>query len=145
MFKPTRGGEEAVDVAVVAQILAPVLRAREKDGSSVLDLCGDPDARVCTDPDEILMVCVDISASMGLQTDFDEIVDETEEEDDSGMDSLYSEDDIDAESEMSDSPPEYHPDESHSDGTVSAEAGTFDEAKRKGTLRLDVCEAITKK
>ncbi|QDS73995.1 hypothetical protein FKW77_008649 [Venturia effusa] len=70
IFRPTRGGEVAIDPAIVAQLLVPILGLREADGSAILDAIGDPTERRLEIPEEILMVCVDCSASMGDPTGF---------------------------------------------------------------------------
>jgi hypothetical protein len=73
MFRPTRGGDETVDVAIITQLLAPILEQREADGTSVFDLFGGPNKRKSGAPDEILMFCLDCSVSMSRTTDFEEI------------------------------------------------------------------------
>jgi hypothetical protein len=78
LFRPTRGGEVAVDVAIVAQLLSPILAAREADGSAILDALGDPTERKLEVPDEILMICVDCSASIGDATGFYDVTTEYE-------------------------------------------------------------------
>jgi len=75
MFRPTQGGEETVDVAIITQLLAPILELREADGTSVFDLFGGPSKRKSGSPDEILMFCLDCSVSMSKATDFEEIRD----------------------------------------------------------------------
>jgi hypothetical protein len=76
IFRPTRGGEETVDVAIITQLLAPILEQREADGTSVFDLFGGPNKRKSGAPDEILMFCLDCSVSMSKASDFEEIRDE---------------------------------------------------------------------
>jgi hypothetical protein len=84
IFRPTRGGEVAIDIAIVAQLLSPILALREADGSAILDALGDPTERKLEVPEEILMICVDCSASMGDATGFyDVTTDDTT--DDEGM------------------------------------------------------------
>lgn len=70
IFRPTRGGEMAIDLAIVAQLLSPILALREADGSAILDAIGDLTERKLEIPEEILMICVDCSASMAIRRDF---------------------------------------------------------------------------
>src|SRR2546421_10713601 len=79
VFCPTRGGECTIDIAIVTQLLKPILASREADGSAVLDSIGDPIRRRIEDPDELLMICVDCSASMREPAGFEDItLEETE-------------------------------------------------------------------
>ncbi|KAF2087739.1 hypothetical protein K490DRAFT_41720 [Saccharata proteae CBS 121410] len=69
-FRPTKNREEPVDVALTTQSLAPIIQQREKDGTTVYDSFGVGERRAITDPDEILMICVDTSRSMMEASDF---------------------------------------------------------------------------
>lgn len=60
----------AFDPAIVAQLLSPILALREADGSAILDAIGDPTERKLEIPEEILMICVDCSASVEDSTGF---------------------------------------------------------------------------
>jgi len=73
IFCPTRGGECTIDIAIVAQLLKPILASREADGSAVLDSIGDPIRRRIEIPDELLMICVDCSTSMREPAGFEDI------------------------------------------------------------------------
>jgi len=80
IFRPTRGGEHLVDVSIITQLLEPIMKGREADGTSVLDSFGGSQTRKFGVPDEILMLCVDCSASMGGKSDFIDITDSYETE-----------------------------------------------------------------
>jgi ubiquitin-protein ligase/uncharacterized protein YegL len=73
IFCPTRGGECTIDIAIVTQLLTPILASREADGSAVLDSIGDPMRRRVEVPDELLMICVDCSTSMREPAGFEDI------------------------------------------------------------------------
>ncbi|KAI5197083.1 hypothetical protein E4T38_08189 [Aureobasidium subglaciale] len=53
----------------VEQQLAPFLRLYEADGTNVFDILGSSQTRPLDEPDEIVMFCVDCSASMSASTD----------------------------------------------------------------------------
>ena len=72
LFRP-KSGEETIDAAVVEQLIAPILRTYEADGTAVFDALGGAAVRRLQAPDEILMFCVDCSASMRKATDFTEV------------------------------------------------------------------------
>jgi uncharacterized protein YegL len=76
IFRPTKGGEVNVDVAIITQLLEPILAAREQDGTLVFDLFGEGTKRKDQTPEEIVIFCVDCSRSMSNAADFDEIIDE---------------------------------------------------------------------
>jgi hypothetical protein len=78
-----KGGEETIDVAIITQLLVPILEQREADGTAIFDAFGAGFQRKFKAPDEIIMVCVDCSSSMSEDTDFMEIQDSDSEEDDS--------------------------------------------------------------
>jgi U-box domain len=89
IFRPMKGGEETIDVAIITQLLVPILEQREADGTAIFDAFGDGFQRKFKAPDEIIMVCVDCSSSMSENSDFMEIRDsdsEGDESDDSDMD-----------------------------------------------------------
>ncbi|KAL1881945.1 hypothetical protein Daus18300_000999 [Diaporthe australafricana] len=66
-------GEETIDPSVIEQLIAPIIKEFEQDGSAVFDAFGGAEVRRLQDPDEIIMFCVDSSASMGGETDFREV------------------------------------------------------------------------
>ena len=66
-----------IDSAVIEQLIAPILQSYEADGTAVFDSLGGAAVRRLQAPDEILMFCVDCSASMREPTDFDEVNDDT--------------------------------------------------------------------
>ena len=76
LFRP-KHGEESIDSAVVEQLIAPVLQRYEADGTAVFDAFGGAAVRRQQRPEEILMFCVDCSASMRQDTDFEEVNDES--------------------------------------------------------------------
>ena len=76
IHRPTQGGDKTIDPAVVTQLIAPILRLRAADGTAVLDAPGDAAQRKIESPDEILMVCVDCSASMSESAGFRDMVEE---------------------------------------------------------------------
>ena len=75
LFRPQHG-EEAIDSAVIEQLIAPILQTYEADGTAVFDTLGGAAVRRLQAPDEILMFCVDCSASMRGATDFEEVNDD---------------------------------------------------------------------
>jgi hypothetical protein len=87
IFRPTKGGEETIDVAIITQLLVPILEKREAEGTAIFDAFGDGFQRKFKTPDEIVMVCVDCSSSMSENTDFMEIRDEDSEDEDHAEDS----------------------------------------------------------
>lgn len=72
IFRPLHGAESP-DIAIVEQLIAPILLKYEADGTAVFDASGGSFARRLEAPDEILMFCVDCSSSMRETTDFNEI------------------------------------------------------------------------
>lgn len=76
LYRPTRGGDSTIDPAIVTQLIAPILASRQADGSGVFDAPGDVAQRKIETPDEILMVCVDCSASMSEGTGFVDMVED---------------------------------------------------------------------
>jgi len=70
MFRPTSPNEEeAVDVSIITQLLEPKLALRKADGSIVFEAYGDSQ-RMLTAPDEVTMICVDLSSSMSERCGF---------------------------------------------------------------------------
>jgi hypothetical protein len=80
VFKPLTGITEAPDAAVVEQLIEPIIKTYEAEGTSLFDAFGGAATRKLEAPDEILMFCVDCSASMRQATDFAEVNDDGEEE-----------------------------------------------------------------
>lgn len=85
MFRPACG-EEHVDIAIITQLIAPILEDRVKDGTDVFDsFCGGS-KRKQIKPDEIIMFCVDCSKSMHDPSDFEELAEIDSEESNSEKD-----------------------------------------------------------
>lgn len=76
IYRPTRGGDTTIDPAVVTQLIAPILTTRQADGSAVFDAPGDVTQRKIETPDEILMVCIDCSASMSSNAGFIDMIED---------------------------------------------------------------------
>lgn len=70
-FRPL-SGEEAVDVSVVTQLLVPILKHRKADGTEVFEAYGNYHRQI-KDPDEAVVVCVDLSMSMNSRCGFVDI------------------------------------------------------------------------
>jgi hypothetical protein len=73
VFRPLTGVTETPDAAVVEQLIEPMLKVYESGGTSVFDAFGGATVRKLEAPDEILMFCVDCSASMQKESDFTEV------------------------------------------------------------------------
>ena len=73
VFRPLTGTTETPDAAVVEQLIEPIIKTYESEGTGVFDHYGGAAVRRLEAPDEILMFCVDCSASMWKETDFAEI------------------------------------------------------------------------
>lgn len=58
------------------QLIEPIIKVYESEGTGVFDSCGGAAVRRLEAPDEILMFCVDCSASMRQATDFAEVNDD---------------------------------------------------------------------
>ncbi|ROW08830.1 hypothetical protein VMCG_02985 [Cytospora schulzeri] len=71
IFRPQHG-EETIDPAVLEQLIAPIIKEYEKDGTAVFDASGGAEVRKMQNPDEVLVFCVDSSSSMGWPTDFED-------------------------------------------------------------------------
>ncbi|KAK7946998.1 uncharacterized protein PG986_011319 [Apiospora aurea] len=69
LFRPCRG-EEEIDVASLEQLVAPILRAKQDDATATSDQYSGATAKRLLAPDEILLFCVDTSASMSRYTKF---------------------------------------------------------------------------
>lgn len=106
IFRPQHG-EETIDPSVMEQLIAPIVKTYEQDGSAVFDAYGGTQVRIMQDPDEIIskssgmstgrvfstcclmccsmsdtnirmaVFCVDSSASMCGITDFSEVNEES--------------------------------------------------------------------
>ncbi|KAH6866487.1 hypothetical protein BKA58DRAFT_403368 [Alternaria rosae] len=74
MFRPGCAEEEeaAVDISIITQLLEPILTQRRADGTIVFEAYGDY-YRKLTTPDEITMICVDLSRSMAHHCGFVDI------------------------------------------------------------------------
>lgn len=68
MFRPL-SGEEGVDVSVITQLLVPILARRNADGTAVFEAYGSHHRQV-KEPDEAVVVCVDLSQSMNERCGF---------------------------------------------------------------------------
>jgi len=90
IFRPTSGGEVAVDVSIITQLLVPILERRECDGTAIFDAFGTGLERKFNAPDEIIILCVDCSASMGEDTDFAEIREDDYDSDESTVSETWS-------------------------------------------------------
>lgn len=90
IFRPTRDGDADVDVSVIAQQLVPVLASKAADGTDVFDCFGE-NRRQLTPPEEIIILCVDCSASMGNPTDFRDIIEDSTND---GSDSFHQNSDV---------------------------------------------------
>jgi hypothetical protein len=73
VFRPLTGTTETPDAAVVEQLIEPIIKTYESEGTGIFDHYGGAAVRRLEAPDEILMFCVDCSASMRKETDFAEI------------------------------------------------------------------------
>ena len=79
VFRPVAAVEEAIDVNIVAQLIEAHIEARKVDGTLVFDLFSESAGLKEVTPTELLMVCVDCSASMNRGSAFlDEIGDAAE-------------------------------------------------------------------
>ncbi|EME80089.1 uncharacterized protein MYCFIDRAFT_177070 [Pseudocercospora fijiensis CIRAD86] len=74
IFRPMHG-EETMNPPVVEQLIAPIIKQYEAEGTAVFDSFGGATVRRLQAPDELLMFCVDNSASMRSATDFAEVND----------------------------------------------------------------------
>lgn len=132
MFRPANG-EEHVDIAIITQLIAPILEERAKDGTDVFDSFGGGSKRKETKPDEIIMFCVDCSKSMEDPSDFEELA-ETDSEGSNSEDE-YSTDGA-SEVVASHGPQDSPNDENASDDGQRA-AMTFGQMKGETAFMLD--------
>jgi hypothetical protein len=73
MFRPASATkEEAVDVSIITQLLEPILTLRKADGTIVFEAYGD-NHRKLTAPDEVTMICIDLSSSMSERCGFSDV------------------------------------------------------------------------
>ena len=132
MFRPAHG-EDHVDIAIITQLIAPILEARVIDGTDVFDLFGGGSKRKETTPDEIIMFCVDCSKSMEDPSDFEELA-ETDSEGSNSEDELSTDEgsEVDASHGPQDSL-------NHEDGSDDGQrtAMTFGQMKGETTSMLD--------
>ncbi|GIZ49599.1 hypothetical protein CKM354_001262900 [Cercospora kikuchii] len=76
VHRPTQlasAGESTMNTTVVEQLIAPIIKQYESDGSAVFDSFGGAVLRRLQAPDEMLFFCVDTSASMRSSSDFREV------------------------------------------------------------------------
>ncbi|KAF2996796.1 hypothetical protein E8E13_000636 [Curvularia kusanoi] len=71
MFRPL-SGEEAVDVSIITQLSVPILARRNADGTAIFEAYGAHHRQV-KEPDEAVVVCVDLSRSMDERCGFMDI------------------------------------------------------------------------
>lgn len=62
LFRPLVG-ETVIDVAIITQLIAPILAGYDADGTSVFDASGDVLSRRLEEPEEALLFCIDTSMS----------------------------------------------------------------------------------
>lgn len=62
IFRPQHG-EETIDPSVMEQLIAPIVKTYEKDGSAVFDVFGGAEVRRLQEPDEIISKSFTISTS----------------------------------------------------------------------------------
>lgn len=73
MFRPTSANEEeGVDVSIITQMLEPILTQRKADGTSIFEAYGDQHRKVVA-PDEIAIICIDLSQSMNERCGFEDV------------------------------------------------------------------------
>jgi hypothetical protein len=76
LFCPTKGGDNYVDTAAVAQALARLRESNMQDDLDSFHSLGHGDAVEAEPPNEIIMICLDTSASMDGNADFADLNDE---------------------------------------------------------------------
>jgi hypothetical protein len=70
IFRPTSAREEEnVDVSIVTQVLEPILTQRKADGTAIFEAYGDQHRKLVA-PDEIAVICIDLSQSMTQRCGF---------------------------------------------------------------------------
>jgi hypothetical protein len=73
IFRPTSAeDEEGVDVSVITQVLEPIITQRIADGTAIFEAYGDQHRKLVA-PDEITMLCIDLSKSMSDRCGFIDI------------------------------------------------------------------------
>ncbi|ORX96291.1 hypothetical protein BCR34DRAFT_619726 [Clohesyomyces aquaticus] len=106
LFRPTSANvEESVDVSIITQLIIPILERRQADGTAVFEAFGDQHRRL-RDPDEIIMLAVDCSASMNGRCGFIDVEENEDAFDDLGLDedSDDATDDTTSEAELHEDP-----------------------------------------
>lgn len=97
MFRPTSNVvEEAVDVSIITQLLIPIIERRTADGTAVFEAFGDQN-RQLKNPDEVVILCVDASASMNDRCGFMDVEESEDAVDD--LEKSMANDDTDSEVE----------------------------------------------
>ncbi|KAF1351667.1 hypothetical protein EJ07DRAFT_168877 [Lizonia empirigonia] len=71
MFRPLVG-EEAVDVSIITQLLVPILERRKTNGTAIFEAYGSHHRQI-RDPDEAVVLCVNLSTSMNSRSGFIDI------------------------------------------------------------------------
>ncbi|KAH5558945.1 peptidylprolyl isomerase [Parastagonospora nodorum] len=75
LFRPTSSREEdGVDVSIITQVLEPILAQRKADGTAIFEAFGDQHRKLVA-PDEIAVICVDLSRSMDDRCGFVDVQD----------------------------------------------------------------------
>lgn len=69
IFRP-QYGEETIDPSVMEQLIAPIIKTYEQDGSAVFDAFGGAEVRRLQDPDEIISKSLSMCARSLLLTQF---------------------------------------------------------------------------
>lgn len=72
IFRPQHG-EETISPSVLEQLIAPIIKTYEEDGTAIFDAMGGAELKKLQEPDEILVFCVDSSQSMETPTDFHDV------------------------------------------------------------------------
>ncbi|KAF2866573.1 hypothetical protein BDV95DRAFT_203345 [Massariosphaeria phaeospora] len=73
MFRPTSEPVEvSVDVSIISQLIDRIVQKRDADGTSVFEAFRVQN-RILKDPDEVIMLCVDCSSSMGRRCGFPDV------------------------------------------------------------------------
>jgi hypothetical protein len=80
LFCPTKDGDNYVDTAAVAQALSRLRESNTQDDFDSFHSLSDGDAVEAEPPNEIIMICLDTSASMNGKADFADLDDEEPEE-----------------------------------------------------------------
>ena len=86
LFCPTKGGDTHVDVAMVTQAIA---RKRENNSEEDFDTFGYAASVNAEPPAEIIMICLDTSASMNSDADFQDMNNDNDEEGKETVDDEY--------------------------------------------------------